>query len=326
MLYEFSLTAGVFERFPPAVEAVASQSLVQVLCGLLKNGILANLYNGSWWAEVQRKISALPPSIQPITKELLKELFDRGLIVPRTKESAACPRSDTEWLDEAIASYRRQSLYGIVTKKSSAVSRPDRPACAIGLEDVLFVPFWNERNQSRRVPRTRAGFEAALTPVLNTARSIILIDPHIAIRVYRGNIEFLEMLSVVDKCASPDNRRCPLSLLEIHTEDAPEIPSAEYAKVIREIRRAMPRICALGVKRVLRAWQEKPNGPPLHNRRIITNQTAISCPWGLDIHEQPGHAPGDDEWALLDNTIRNAIWQDFQPNTSLYDLRQDLVW
>jgi len=326
MLYEFALTVGLFDRFPPAVEAVTNQSLVQVLHGLLRNGVLASLYNGAWWAEVQRKRGTIHPRIQPLTMDLLTRLFDRGLVVPRTKEAATCPRNDADWLDEAIASHGRQNLYGIIAKKASVDSRPARPACAIGLEEVLLAPFWNDRRQSRRVPRTTAGFEAALAPVLATARSVTLIDPQIAFRVYRGNVEFLDMLSVVDRCATPDNRRCPLSLVEIHTLDAPEIATADYPRVIRAIQGAMPRTCASAATRIFRAWQAKPNGPPFHNRRILTNQTAISCPWGLDIHERPGHAVGEDEWALLDDDVRGAIWRDFQQNTSPYDLRQNIPW
>ena len=58
------------------------------------------------------------------------------------------------------------------------------------------------------------------------------------------------------------------------------------------------------------AWREKRPGKLFHNRRILTNQTAISCPWGLDIHEDYGDVPGDDEWSILDDNVRQSIWSD----------------
>lgn len=326
MLYEFALTAGVFDRFSPAVEPVTNQALVQVLHGIQKNGILANLYNGSWGAEVQKKLGALPDRIRPHTQNLLSNLFDRGLIVPRPQEGACCPKSDVEWLEEAIASHGRAAFQGIIARKDSIGAHAGLLPCAMSLEDVLLSPAWNDRKMSRRVSRTSAGFKAALAPVLGTARSVLLIDPHIAFRVFRGNPEFLTMLSIVDQCAMPDGRRCALQVLEIHTEDHPEIPNDRYREVIRSIRKAMPRVVASAKQRVFRAWQAKSNGPPFHNRHILTNQTAISCPWGLDIHEIPGHAPGDDEWAILDNEVRTSVWADFQSNRSPYDLHHDIQW
>lgn len=326
MLYEFALTVGAFDRFPPAVEPATNQSLVQVLHGIRENGILASLYNGSWWAEVQKKRGAIPDRIRPLTLDLLSKLFDRGLIVPRPKESNCCPRSDVEWLDEALASHSRATFQGIIARKDSISARKGLPSCAMSLDDVLLSPSWNDRKRSRRVPRTAAGFEAALAPLLGTARSVMLIDPHIALRVFRGNSEFLTMLSIVDRCAVPDGRRWALQVLEIHTEDHSEIPNDRYPEVIRSIKGAMPRVVTSAKQRFFRAWQARPNGPPFHNRRILTNQTAVSCPWGLDIHERPGHTPGDDEWTLLDDDVRTAIWGDFQPNRSPYDLRQDITW
>jgi hypothetical protein len=257
---------------------------------------------------------------------LLTKLHDRGLIVPRNKETAACPRNDKEWLNEAIASHERQNLYGIISRKASIDARPNCPACTTSIEDVLLNPLWNGRQQSRRVPRTASGFEAALTPVLGTARSVMLIDPYIAFRVHRGNVEFLEMLEVVDRCLMPDNRRCPLSLIEIHTVDAPEIANDAYPKIIEKIKRAMPKLRSSNATFTFMAWQERPNGLRFHNRRILTNHAAISCPWGLDIHDQPKNIAGEDEWSLLEENVRDAIWQEFQQNTSPYDLKQKLSW
>jgi len=326
MLYEFALTVGCFERFPQAVGPVTDQALVQILYGLRQNGILANLYNGSWWAEVQRRGNAIPDRIRTVVLDLLKQLFDRGRIVQRQKEGQRCPTCDVEWLDEAIASHNRAAFRGIIARQNSIDARGEAPQCAIPLENVLQDPHWNNRRMSRRVARTSAGFESALAPVLSTARSVMLIDPHIAFRVFRGNREFLRMLSVVDRCAVPEERRCGLQILELHTEDHQEIPNDCYADIIQAIKSAMPRIVTSARQRIFRAWQRRPNGPPFHNRYIVTNQTAVSCPWGLDIHEQPGHTPGDDVWALVEDDVRAAIWADFQRNSSPYDLRQDISW
>jgi len=326
MLYEFALTVGCFEKFPQAVGPVTDQALVQILYGLRQNGILANLYNGSWWAEVQRRGNAIPGRVRAVVLDLLKQLFDRGRIVERQKEGQCCPTCDVEWLDEAIASHNRVAFQGIIARRDSINARNGLPPCAIALEEALLAPQWNNRTMSRRVTRTSAEFESALAPVLGTARFIMLIDPQLGLRVANGNLEFLRMLSVVDNCAVPDNRRCSLRVVEIHTRDDSRIPNDRYIGVIQAVARAMPKTVATAKRRVFRAWQAKPNGPPLHNRRIVTNQTAVSCPWGLDIHERPGHTPGDDEWALLNDDVRTAIWTDFQPNSSPYDLRHDIPW
>lgn len=326
MLYEFALTVGIFERFPAAVDREKNLSLVQVLRGLLENGILANLYDGAWWAAVQGKRGEMPTDIYQQTTGLLRQLFDRGLLLPRPKEAGNCPRNDGEWLEEAVASHGRECFRGIIAKKASITGRGACPSCAIGIEDVLLAPLWNERRRSRRVPRTTAGFEAALGPVLASARSVVLIDRYLGLGVHRRALEVLDMLSVVDRCATPAGRRCPLSVVEIHTEDAPEVASADYPRLVVELQRALPRICRLPCQRVFRTWQAKPNGPSLHNRRVVTNQFAISCPWGLEIHDSSGRAPGEDEWMILDDEDRTAIWRDFKTATSPYDLKQDLPW
>jgi hypothetical protein len=122
----------------------------------------------------------------------------------------------------------------------------------------------------------------------------------------------------MDRCLCPLDRRCAFGLLEIHTEDHCEIPDGCYPEITRRISEAMPTVSAGRGQKWFRVWQQRPGGKPFHNRRILTNQTGLSCPWGLDIHEGPGITPGDDEWAILDDSVREAISRDFQQNTTPY--------
>lgn len=326
MLYEFALTAGIFDQFPQVSQPITNQALVQVLYGVRQNGLLANLYNGSWWAEVKRKQNGLPFEIRRLIVELLSQLWDRGLIIHRAKQLGRCPQSDAEWLEEALASHEQMAMHSIVTRKSTMDRRTGLPACVLPLEEILLHRLWNERRKTRRIARTQTNFEDALAPILSTARSVDLIDPHLAFRVYRGNLEFLRTLTLLDECAAPGSRRCSLSRFRIHTEDHDEIPADQYDRVVRQIKDAMPGVTQCNARRGFYAWRSRPNGKPFHNRRILTNHAGLSCPWGLDIHEGPNTTPGDDEWSLLDYEDRVAIAEDFQENSSPYDLIEELRW
>ena len=161
MLYECALTVAIFERFPPDAEAVSNQALVQVLYGLRRTGLVASLYDGSWWQEVMRRRNAIPERVRPLVLELLKQLFDRGQILPRPKEAQRCPRSDAEWLEESLASDARRPFYMIVTRRGSLDGKPGVPRYVIALEEVLLSPIWNAQERTRRVPREGAAFSSA---------------------------------------------------------------------------------------------------------------------------------------------------------------------
>src|SRR5262249_51932444 len=159
---------------------------VQVLVGTRRSGVVANLYNGSWWTEISKKHNSLPPTVGPLIRGLLQQLFDRGQIIDRPKRLPKCPRTDSEWLDEAVASHAGEELFAIVTRKSSGDARTGMPNCVMALEEILLNPDWNSRKTSRRFPRTTSELEQALRPLLATARSIQLIDAQLGFRTYRG--------------------------------------------------------------------------------------------------------------------------------------------
>lgn len=326
MLYELALTAGVFDQFPREVEAATGQALVQVLVGVRQNGLLANLHNGAWWEQVGKRASALPSAVRPLVIDLLRQLFDRGLIVDRDKWASRLPRSDMEWLDEALGSHARSSFHAIVTRLATARARVGSPECVVPLEGVLVSPLWNERKRTRRVARTADGFKQALGAILATSRSIALVDPHLVYRTSLHNLQFRDALSVIDSSAVPDDRHSRLHIVEIHARVAWDeaIPEDRYAGVARLIAPAMPRVVAACSERWLRVWRPRPGGKPFHNRRILTNHAGLSCPWGLDVHDAGG--AGDDEWALLDYEDRVAISADFQRNTSPYELVVEVPW
>jgi hypothetical protein len=320
MLYEVAITAVVFDRFGPTLAPLTNQALIQVLHGVRRNGVLANLFSGGWWPEVNKKASGLDQSIRFLVHELLNQLHDRGQIIDRPKHLANCPRTDAQWLEESIASHGWAEFYAIITKKTSLTSYHGPPACVLALEEILLSDHWNGRKTSRWVSRTTSSFKAALNPLLSTARSVRLADAHIGYRIYRGNLEFLRGLSVIDGCAAPLPRRAPLSLCEIHTLDHDEIPTNQYGRIALQIATAMPGIAACCKRKLLYVWKERKSGKKFHNRRIITNQTTVSVPWGLDIHEGPGESPGNDEWSLLDDDVATEIAKDFQLNSSPYDM------
>src|SRR5262245_30036891 len=143
MLHEVALTAGVFDRFPASVDLAAGQALVRVLYDVRRTGFLANLYNGSWWADVNKRCNGLAPAARGLILDLLQELHDHGLIIERKKHLPSCPRTDPEWLEESIGSHIAAEFYAIITRKDSLSSRTAAPACVLALEEVLINAYWN---------------------------------------------------------------------------------------------------------------------------------------------------------------------------------------
>lgn len=306
MLYEFALTPGILKQAVLDGSADVARDVVRVMEGLCENGLVGDLCDGSLRPVLGKAVNDLEPSqLRDEIRVCLEILDRRQRFVDRPYLGSCWPTEDIEWLDEAVTSHGQEEFYAIVTLGDS-LSVKTRPPCTIPIGSVWKSAAWRDRANSRRVQRTAATFQNVLRPVLRHAKSIMLIDPNI--RPEEGR--FFRSLQALVHTAF--NRPDPntLKVFEIHARP-PAFVASTYSWFEGELRSRIGSLVPAGKRLRLVLWQEM--RPRLHNRFVLTNFGGVTLGVGLD---ESDSGPDMDDWELLSEDHRSAIWTDFRTRTT----------
>jgi len=299
MLYEFTLSPGIFEKALISTDGDIARDLVRFFDGIQQNGLIGNLCDGELRREIGCKLAALPPGrLREDLRYGLEMLDRRQRFIARPYVGPDWPDDDTTWFQEAVRSHSNENFYSIVTTNSTANGRAC-PPCTSTIGSVCSSSLWTGRQNSRRIERRAAVFQDVLRPVLRNAKSIMLIDPHIQ----PARTRYFRSLQAMVQSAYDRPTPAALRVFEIHSKT-----EADYSWYHNELRSRIGHLVPSGCQIRLVLWEDPEDR--FHNRFILTNFCGISVDRGLD---ESDHGPDYDDWEIIDERHREDVWNRFRP-------------
>jgi hypothetical protein len=281
LLYEFSFTPDVFEPTALYEDDKRSLIVVELLRGMCDNGMVANLDKDQWMPHVRKLLDDLPASHvdrrSPKDKLLacFEMLANRHRLVRHPRRMAGHPRDDREWLALALDSHERVRFHGIVLTRDLQFSSGQKLPELVTVDDVLDSTAWTCRQRSLSVERTPADYRRVLGPVLRHAKALLLVDPYLnPLRAkFWATVELAAELIGQRGHGQQAAARIHLHAGNPeHERDKPQSVPDRLAAWETELRGLK-----LGHRFVVCLWEQRPGGPPFHDRYILTDQCGISA-------------------------------------------------
>ena len=323
MLYEFAITPDTFDAQNYETHRQNEVSIVQLLRGIIENGLIADLHKGKWLEEVfETRLSALPPNLRDEIKSCLILLNDRNRLVRHPKCNPS-PAQNQDWFNLLLNSDGTIKFYGIVLGDDLFLENALTDDRFTILENSLNSNFWLARRRTLDLERKEETFRNVFAPVLRHAKTLDIVDQYI-------NPVDEKWTKTVKLFSDLMGRRCGDRLtgrIRIHTNEdqisnagtAEARNPAYYLDKWRTFLKPLNQADKHTFEIVY--WRVKSGGEPFHDRHIITNQCGISVPNGLDLPNRVN--PGTTDISLLDEDVRLKRLAKFTFATSVYETRNE---
>lgn len=319
MLYEFAITPDTFNVQNYLTHRQNEVSIVQLLRGVIENGLIADLNKGKWLEEIfDSRVTKLPPGLRDQIKSCLTILKDRNRLVRHPK----CPTpliSDMDWFNLLSESDNIIKFYGVVIGDDFFLQNTFPDDRFVILDDSLNSFFWLARRRTLDLERIEAEYRKVFAPVLRHAKTLDIVDQYInpIDEKWTKTIRILSDLM---------GRRCGQRLvgrIRIHTNESQISNSGQDASVHlgrwETFLEPLNQTDKHGFEVIY--WRVKAGGEPFHDRHIITNQCGISVPSGLDLPNRRN--PGTTDISLLDEDVRLKRLIKFSVSTGVYETRNE---
>ena len=324
MLYSFAITPDVFEPWAVNDRNREGLILVELLRGMVENGLLANLHGGQWITHVRRCQDAdkRSPELRARINTCLNLLGNRHRLVNRPKGS---PRDETDacrWLFWALERHRTDAddrFQGIFATETNIDLSEVVDDVLVPLSGALDFSGWRGRPQSIRFPKTQVELRRHLAPLVRYASMVTLIDPYLVSHKAR-------FFDTVQHCASLLGKRDGTQKaghIRIHAgdprqESPDELQESPAERLDRWKRALQPVAAQYGHKFRVSLWANTPGGKRFHDRYILTDQCGVVVPGGLDFAEDSARA-NFSGWNLLDYAqVVDILQNEFHPRKSPY--------
>lgn len=323
MLYEFAITPDTFDELNYKNHRPNEVSVVQILRGIIENGLIADLHKGKWSSEaIEAKLSKLPPALRDQIRVCLTTLHDRNRLVRHPKHHTS-PVQDEDWLELLLNSDNVIKFQGVILGDDLFLQNSFPDDRFTNLADSLNSPFWLARRRTLDLERTEKAFREVFEGVLRHAKTLDIVDQYI-------NPVDEKWTKTVKLFSSLMGKRCGERLsgrIRIHTNEDQisnaGTPEARNPKFHLNNWKTLLEPLAQTDKHKFEViyWRVKTGGEPFHDRHIITNQCGISVPNGLDLPNRVN--PGTTDISLLDEDVRVKRLNKFSVSTSVYETRNE---
>jgi hypothetical protein len=234
------------------------------------------VYDGLTCPDIEKK------RIEERLARLEKRVFSRRV-------AATAYDGTRPWLANAEAEHSRQPFRAIVAAAGSSSGA----AHVLSGADVDETDERWRVDVGRLVSREPAMFVQALRLLLDASQRLIIIDPYFR--------------------ADQDDKTRPLAAfcravgtqatVEVHFSDEPR----GYEPCMRDAARALPNLLPDGLQITLHCWKERPAGPRLHNRYLLTDIGGVKFGDGIEM----GDAGQEDHLSILDEPSRLKLWNQY---------------
>lgn len=304
LLCEYAITPDVFDTRFYAHEEVGTARLEYLKDVFLEEALVRNLRTGEWLAIFRNH--ERPWHRRGM--ELLKKLVKQNRLRLAGAELPSTPASDVEWCQEAFASHRNDPMAGVIS--TAQVTEAVGADPLLGRIDRLgSSPCWTSRTSSVRLARCRGEYENQLRLIMQTANSVMFIDPHID----PGQRRYSDMLPIL---LLAQGRR-PVPLIEIHrvvyTGSGPGREILNPVEWENRFRNTWGNdLAAAGLQVEIFIWDDH------HDRYLITDLIGIGMGNGFDSTTNPNAIT---TWSRLGRTTRDDIQREFDPVCKRHTLR-----
>lgn len=303
LLDEYAITPDVFDMSFYSSGEIADVQLKYLKEVILNEGLVRNLRSDkcSW-------ISTFQSYDRPWHKkgiELLKKIIVQNRLSSFDAVLPHDPVEDEDWCHEAMASHQKMALRGIVTTSNVARSFKDKTLVS-EISKLYSARWWQTRSPSIRLRRVYEDYQTNLKVVLQSAKSIMFIDPHLDPSKPRYDA-FCNLLSMI-----PLHKSSPL--LEIHrvcyVGAGKNRSFPEWKNRFKD--RLSPMLMDLDHSIDVFIWDD------FHDRYLISNLVGISLPNGFDTSRATANMT---TWTRLGRSDRDHVQREFHPATNTHKLR-----
>lgn len=271
--------------------------------GEVHSALLNQFEDGAGDPEYEQASRYLDALLQLMTANMVS----RGLIF----------RDDQPWLAQALAVHQDEPFYAILARES-VVRQPE--VITERVVDQLHNELWYIPTV-KPVRKTAPDLASILTPLLQAANKIVVVDPYFNPR----EPEYCEVLSALLHSALKSRgrgRRLPevelIVGLDERRANGGSAPLAEqlknfandkYNSAVRYLANSIPK----NMKLTFRCVADFPDGDKLHNRFVLTDFGGASLPYGT----QALGALVLDDLSLLYKGQYEERWKQFTGHTRL---------
>ncbi len=314
MLYEFAMTPELFDSSVANSDNSSSVILVEILKGLIENGLLANFHKGRWVLHVRdQRVTSLSPKLKKDVITLLNTLRDRHRLPRHPKSVLYDPKTDQQWLNLALESHHRVPFHAIILSKTLMNNCGYNCNEFVEFSNTLDSEQWDlKRKRTLTLNKTKSDYRKALAPVLRHAKSLMLIDPWLN----SAQSRFFDTVSICSNLLGQRGQARLHGRIVIHAAKIHQKPDGATVKDDLDTWgiKLKPLINQDKHKFRVFLWESIDHGETMHDRFILTDQCGISTPAGLDCRTH-SHANSTD-WSLLDEHARSKRWKNYKPSTS----------
>lgn len=308
MLGEVAITPDVFMEHSYSTPGTSGLHLQVLKEPLLREALVRNLHGGDWVNAVRDAKERLVPR----GKELLKKLASQNRLRLANAISPDLPSDDLAWCEEALASNRVDPLSIVITSRNTKNSHTTEQL-AVCIEDLLGSLWWASRSPSLRLRRATADYQQHLGRILQSAKSLMFLDPHLD-PSRRNYGEFFELLRCCERKDIPPlvelHRVCYVG----HGATRQIYSNSELEDMFRMHLKPLISGCSFSVE--VFVWDH------FHNRYLITDLVGIQLPDGIDISNDINNTT---TWTRLGPTHRDDIQREFDKSSSPHQLRHHFV-
>jgi len=302
LLSEIAITPDVLREDGYASAASCSLSLSFLRPILYEEVLVRDLRDGAWSNMVLKEAG----SWHRLATELVRKLHDRGRLIRGSPRQTDAPSSDLAWAEEAIQSHLETGLDAILAGAAvHAQLPPNQPVCCV--EKVHASTWWQSRSCSIRLQRKTAEYLVALKLVLEHARSLMFIDPHLD-PLRQNYAEFGQLLTAARRSQVPPQ-------IELHRVCYDGSGSNRRLLQPNELRERFAQVGgklrAVGLSAEVLVWDD------FHDRYLITNLIGVSLLNGFDT----SRAEDRTTWSRLSPKDRDDIQREFDPASGTHALR-----
>jgi hypothetical protein len=298
--------------------------VVELLRGLVDNGLLANLHAGQWLTHVRRLQDSdkTAPEVRQRINTCLGLLHDRNRLVKHPRGSHREDNDECRWLFWAVERHEADdsgAFHGIVATEEEIALSEILNDVLVPLPQALDSRHWQNRPRSVRFPKSDIELRQHLAPLLRYASVVTLIDPYMSCQKNR----FFDTVQQCSALLGKHDGTQEAGLIRIHAGDPQQDRIEEYREsVANRLARwqdaLRPVAAQNGHSFQVSLWANKPEGKHFHDRYIITDQCGVRAPGGLDFISDSTQA-NLSGWGLLQHEeITDIVIREFHKTKSPY--------
>lgn len=240
---------------------------------LLEWCLIRDLRDGGWKQLLREHMNEMPFR----TRTLWKSLMRSGRLQSFASALSSNPTDDLQWCEEALEVHKGSPCLGILA--SAATKKTfQQESTVTSIENRSSSAWWKSLEAGHpggpTTQRRLSDYQSRLLPLLNAARSLMFIDPHLD-PAKQNYANFLELIRPAL------NRTTPKPKIEIHRccsegsgRDAKVIDGPEWERRFGERWQAMLRSAGSQIEVFI--WSD------FHDRHLITDLLGIHLGNGFD--------------------------------------------